>query len=253
MSSSQRLFPFAWILLALGISTSPLAATPQQQGARSCETESASSHSSPGGEVFLTMDEALKLAFPDAKVARTTAYLDKAQQKAIQKACGNKFSSRVVYPYVAKKDGKVVGTAYFDTHRVRSLRQTLMIVVDANGKIARVELLAFAEPKRYMPKPKWLRQFVGAALDRNLKVGGRVRAMSGATLTAKASVDCSRRVLALHQALQKPQQPAPKPDPKGKKEKPSSETKGKGGSKDSGTSKEKKKLVKEKPKSKSES
>jgi len=37
--------------------------------------------------------------------------------------------SSIVHPYVARDDkGNIVGTAYFDTHRVRTLDETLLVV-----------------------------------------------------------------------------------------------------------------------------
>ncbi len=173
------------------------------------------STSGNAGKVYLTMDQALKLAFPGCKVERTTAYLTVPQQKSIEKASKSVFKSRVVFPYVATKDGKVIGTAYFDTHKVRSLRETLMVVVTPKGTIKRVELLSFAEPRQYRAKPKWLNQMVSHKLSDDLRLGGKIRSMGGATLTAKASVDCARRILALHASLEKAKVkvPAPKPKP----------------------------------------
>ncbi len=208
MSFNRAWLALAWLLGCFALAVPAVSQTvPSPVGAPTGE-----------GKVFLTMDEALRLAFPKAQVRRTTAYLSSEQQKAIQKACGASFTDRVVYPYVAVRDGKVVGTAYFDTHRVRSLRQTLMVVVDEQGKIARVELLAFAEPRKYQPQPKWLRQFFGARLNSDLRLGGRIRPMSGATLTAKATLECSRRILALHAELAKRVPEPETKDPTPKKE-----------------------------------
>ncbi len=154
--------------------------------------------------VFLTHEEALALAFPKCEIKRTTVFLKKDQVKAIAKAAKTPFKSTVVYPYVATKKGKLVGTAYFDTHLVRTLKETVMIVVDPKGKVARFEVLAFGEPKQYIPSKKWYQQIVGLNLSPKLKLNAKVRNMTGATLTAKASVKCTRRVLALHAELKKP-------------------------------------------------
>ncbi len=154
------------------------------------------------GKTYLTMDEAWALAYPGCKYERTTEYITEAQGKAIAKACGGRFKNRIVHPYLVKKDGKLVGTAYFDSHVVRSMRQTLMVAVTPDREIKRIELLAFAEPRQYTPKPKWFSQMNGLPLGADLKLGGKVRSMGGATLTANASVDCARRTLALHAELE---------------------------------------------------
>lgn len=165
-------------------------------------------------KTFLTHKEALALAFPKCEVKRTTAYLSKEQVKAIAKAAQASFKSTIVYPYIATKKGKLVGTAYFDTHLVRTLKETVMVVVDPQGKVSRIEVLAFGEPKQYIPSKKWYQQIVGLKLSPKLKLNSKVRNMTGATLTARATVDCSRRILALHAELNKPK--TVKKDGKGK-------------------------------------
>lgn len=153
-------------------------------------------------KIFLTRDEALSLAFPKCEVERTTAYLDSKAVKAIAALAKVDFSSRVVYPYRATRDGKWIGTAYFDTHSVRALRETVMIVVKPDGTLGRIELLVFAEPKEYIPRKKWYDQFLTAKLDKDLYLKRRIRPVTGATLTAQATTKCARRVLALHSHLQ---------------------------------------------------
>ena len=150
------------------------------------------------GKTFLTREEALKLAFPGCEIERSTAFLDKDEQKAVAKLAGGEFKSAVVYPYRATKKGKLVGVAYFDTHRVRTLRETLMVSVAPDSSIARVELLSFAEPTDYIPRGKWYEQFKGRKLDADLSLKRKIHGVTGATLTAQSSTRCARRVLALH-------------------------------------------------------
>jgi len=178
-----------------------------------------SSAASAAGEVFLTKEEALELAFEDCEVTRSTVTLTKAQRKRVEELCGKDPGKSLVYPYVARKNGKVVGTAWFDVHKVRTLRETLMIVVDGGGKISRVEVLAFGEPTEYMPRSSWYAQFVGKGLDETLSLKKGIKKVTGATLTARATTDAARRTLAIHQIWLDSQRP-PKErqtDSKGKK------------------------------------
>jgi hypothetical protein len=161
-------------------------------------------------QTFLTHQEALDLAFPKCKVERTTVFLTENQVETIAKAAQTTFTSTVVYPYIATKAGKLVGTAYFDTHLVRTLKETVMVVVDPKGQVSRVEVLAFGEPKQYIPSAKWYAQMVGLDLGPKLQLNKGVRNMTGATMTARASVNCARRLLALHAEINKPK-PEPKP------------------------------------------
>lgn len=151
--------------------------------------------------VFLTVDEALALAFPDCDVRRTTAFLTDEQARRAEALLGAELPSRIAYPYVARRDGRVVGTAYFDNHKVRTLKETVMVVVDPTGVVSRLEVLAFAEPEDYLPRGKWYAQFIGRGLDDELRLKRGIRGVTGATLTARATTSCVRRVLALHHAL----------------------------------------------------
>ena len=156
-----------------------------------------------GAKVLLTPEEALKLAFPGAAVARKTAYLTEAQQKAVRKLSGEEdLPSALVSYYVATKDGRLVGSAYIDMHTVRTMPETILVVVDPSGAIARIEVLSFAEPEEYLPKPHWYEQFQGKPLDDELSMKRGIRAVTGATLTARATTDAARRVLALHKILE---------------------------------------------------
>ncbi len=159
--------------------------------------------SSTSGKTLLTRDEALALAFPNCVVERDTAFLSNDSRNRIAKLSKVEFKGKMVYPYRATRDGKWIGTAYFDTHRVRTLRETLMIVVDPGGKIGRIELLSFAEPREYIPHERWYAQFPGRKLDDNLFLKRKIRAVTGATLTSQATTGCARRVLAVHQELQR--------------------------------------------------
>lgn len=154
-----------------------------------------------GQRVFHTVDRALRVAFPDAKVARSTELLSAAEREQIGERSGVTAPRRMVFPYVARQGGKVVGTAYFDTHRVRTLRETVMVVVGADGRVAKVLLCAFAEPLDYVPRPRFYQQFERRRLDDDLRLRRGIDGMTGATLTSRATTDCVRRVLAIHEVV----------------------------------------------------
>jgi FMN-binding domain len=157
-----------------------------------------------GAKVFLTQEEALKLAFPGAAIERRNAFLTPEQQKAARKLSGDEeLPSALVSYYTGTKDGRLLGTAYFDTHIVRTMPETIMVVVGPAGAIARIEVLSFSEPEEYLPKAHWYEQFQGKPLDDELSMKRGIRAVTGATLTARATTEAARRVLALHEVLQK--------------------------------------------------
>lgn len=152
-------------------------------------------------KVFLSVDEALRLAFPSTKVERRNAYLTPEQVRRAAELSGEEVKSALVTRYEARRDGQLLGTAYFDTHRVRTLPETLMIVVDPQGRVERIEVISFREPEEYLPRGRWYEQFRGKALGPALQLKRDLRPVTGATLTARATTDAVRRVLALHRVL----------------------------------------------------
>ena len=147
---------------------------------------------------FLTQEEALRLAFPQgAVVTRKTAFLSEADRKEVAHRTGGAPPPGLVAFYTATKDGRDAGAAYFDTHVVRTEPETLLVVVDPAGAIARIEILSFSEPEEYLPRTKWYGHFEGKHLDDELSERRGVRPVTGATLTVRATVDAARRVLAL--------------------------------------------------------
>ena len=152
-------------------------------------------------KVFLTVDEALRLAFPDAKVQRRTAFLRPEQVRRASELSRREVASALVTYYEARRNGQLTGTAYFDTHRVRTLPETLMIIVDPQGRVARIEVISFREPEEYLPRGAWYEQFRGKALNPELQLKRDIRPVTGATLTARATTDAVRRVLALHRVI----------------------------------------------------
>ncbi len=161
----------------------------------------ASPKATPAGKakVLLSVEEALELAFPEAKIERESVYFSKEEKKRAAKLAKFELERGIARPYVAYRDGELIGTAYFDNHQVRALKETLMIVVDPKGRIARIEVLAFAEPAEYMPRASWYAQFKGKRLDDKLSLKGSIKGVTGATLTARATTKAARRTLAMHQ------------------------------------------------------
>jgi len=154
-----------------------------------------------GARVLVNQDEALKLAFPGAEVRRDPVFLTDDQRSRAAELAGEPIPGKLVLRHVARRDGRVVGTAYFDTHRVRTLPEALMIVVAPDGAVARVEVLSFDEPDEYRPRGAWYAQFPGRDLDDELALKRGIRGVTGATLTARATTAAVRRVLAIHRVL----------------------------------------------------
>ena len=162
-------------------------------------------------QVLLTQEEALSLAFPaPATVERRTAYLGKSEVAEVaERAKPAKVQDRaVVTYYVGLRDGEPLGAAYFDAHRVRTLQEVLMVVVNPRGRLSRIEILGFAEPPEYMAPDGWLDLFTGRGLEPGTSSRGDIPVITGATLTSHAVSDAVRLSLALHSVIQPFETPA---------------------------------------------
>lgn len=155
-------------------------------------------------QVRLTQEQALERAFPPPMVVeRHTAFLDESQLAAVRRLAGREVAAdqRVVTYYVARRDERAAAVAYFDAHRVRTLNEVLMVVVDTTGTVLDVVVLAFAEPPEYVASDGWLAQLRGQRLADGLSLKGDIVNMTGATLTSRAVVGAVRRMLAYHAVI----------------------------------------------------
>ena len=154
--------------------------------------------------VFLTRDQALELAFGDgSRVERVSIFMTDEQLSRARELAGDgiELDGALVVQYVGQRNGEPIGTAYFDSHLVRTLQETVMVLVTPEGAVGELEILAFQEPQEYLPKNGWLGQFDGKSLDRNMDLRRGIHGITGATLSAQAVTDATRRVLAIHRAL----------------------------------------------------
>lgn len=155
-------------------------------------------------QTLLTQEEALELAFPaPTDVERRTAYLSDGQLERARRLAGPAadIESAVVTYYVGTLRGEPAGAAYFDAHRVRTKNEVVMVVVDPGARVRRVDVLKFTEPAEYRAPEGWIEQLEGRRLDDALSTRAAIRNLTGATLTARALTQATRRVLALHAVI----------------------------------------------------
>ena len=148
--------------------------------------------------VFLGKDEALALAFPgNDRIEERVVILTDAQKAEVERRARAKLESQLWTIYVGWKGAEVLGYAVIDSHIVRTLPETFMVVLDPKGTLRRVDVLAFHEPPEYLPTERWIGRFAGRTLDDDLKLGAGIQGITGATLSAQAMTAGVRRALAL--------------------------------------------------------
>ena len=152
---------------------------------------------------FVSLEEALKLAFPGCTTAAETRYLTDAQVAKVRELSNGEISSAMVVRYRATCKEKTAGFAYTDTHRVRTHPETLLFIVGSSGILKKIEMLSFDEPQDYIPKSEWYNQFKDQPLSNELELKRKIPPVTGASLTARATTQAARRVLAIDQVLGK--------------------------------------------------
>jgi len=152
--------------------------------------------------VFYAREELLDIAFPDAdSVEARDFFLTDQQRSTIERRASARLESNLVTVYIGFKDEALLGYALIDTHLVRTLPETFLVVLEPDGAVAATHVVAFYEPLEYLPSGRWLEQLEGKALTTDLRVGRRINAITGSTLSSRAVVGGVRRALALHDVL----------------------------------------------------
>ena len=153
-------------------------------------------------KVFYARDEAIRAAFPEADVIeKQIFFLTDDQKKQVETLSRTRLDSKLVTMHIGKRGQKLLGYAMIDAHTVRTLPEAVMVVLSPDGRVASTLILAFYEPLDYLPPERWLKQFDQARLTPDLRVGGRIAGITGATLTARAMTESVRKMLAFYQVL----------------------------------------------------
>ncbi len=148
------------------------------------------------------IDVALEAAYPGATIERVTCVMTPKQREKVGKLGDQAaYPRKTTFAYIAKKDGKVLGTAFFDSHVVRTKRETLMLMVAPDGTLAGSKIIAFQEPPEYIAQDSFYDSLEGRAQGRALQLGRGLDGSTGATMTCRAVADAARRVLGLHEVL----------------------------------------------------
>lgn len=153
-------------------------------------------------KVFLSRQEALALAFPEAdRVEDESLLLEDEAARRVESLSRGPLESRLVRIYRGYRGDELLGYAFIDVHNVRTLPEAFLVVLSPEGEVRLLRVLAFHEPLEYMPPERWYRQFEAKDLAAPLRLGGDVHGIVGATLSARATTRGVRRALALYEVV----------------------------------------------------
>ena len=152
--------------------------------------------------VFISKDEALRLAFPDSDtIEKQSLFLSKTEVESIEKLGRSKLDSRLFLFYVGKKNGEAIGYAAIDTHTVRTKSQTIIVVINPDGSLKYTEILAFFEPLEYKPTEGWINLFKDKKISDGIKIGYDIPNISGATLSSNGTANAVKKVLSVFEVV----------------------------------------------------
>ncbi len=150
-------------------------------------------------KVYLTREQALKTALAEAgTVTEDSIRITSSLAKQIKEKGGGtpSFSSKTIY--IGKRGEEVLGYAIIDNVKGKSRPITYMVLISPEGKIKRVEILAYRESHggeiRY---PSFLKQFIGKTISDPIRAKQDIRNISGATISCRSIADGVRTLLAL--------------------------------------------------------
>lgn len=152
--------------------------------------------------VFYALEEVPALAFPEAtRTEVRNLFLAPDERGRIEQAAGTGLDSDMLSVHLGWRGDELLGYAMLDTHMVRTFPEAFLVVLDRAGRVERTHILAFYEPLEYLPDARWLAKLEGAGLGPGLRLGHKVTAITGSTLSSVAVVSGLRRALAVYQEL----------------------------------------------------
>ncbi|MBM3331295.1 FMN-binding protein [candidate division WOR-3 bacterium] len=169
-----------------------------------------------GAVVLLNHDAALKAMFPDAgKVLPEATALTAEQIAAVKAVCGGKWT---MYPagaktddvavndtvtfYFGTKDGKKTGVAVMEMQPGKWGPVHYIVALDLTGKVTNMAVMSYVEQRgRPISTRRFLEQFIGKTSKSALSVGKDVDAVSGATISSRATAFAVKKAIALYEAV----------------------------------------------------
>jgi hypothetical protein len=151
--------------------------------------------------VFLTDQQALKLAFPDAdRIRGLPIRLTPEDIAAIEHAAGVPLLLGWTRCFQGSSNQRIVGYACIDNMIGKAKPITYIIRIDhPDGRIARLEVMEYREAiGAEVSSPPFVSQYRGKSADDPLQLKQDIRNISGATLSGRGLTDGARKILQLY-------------------------------------------------------
>lgn len=148
--------------------------------------------------VYTTAEATMASAYPGARLEKRTLAISVAEQRSLSKLAQVRCESRLITVHLAWRGDSLLAAGFVDQRTVRTMPGVFLVVVARDTTVARIEVLAFHEPSEYQPPKRWLGLFARKRLDSDLWPARSIRAISGASLSARAVTESARLALAAY-------------------------------------------------------
>jgi Na+-translocating ferredoxin:NAD+ oxidoreductase RnfG subunit len=168
------------------------------------------------GVVLLTQDQALKQMFPEpAKILPEWHVLTPAQAESTKVRLGGKWTlfksltkgeeskeTDSLPFYFAMRDGKKTGVAFIEVQPGLWGPQKYIVALDLTGRVTNLAVMSYlGERCRPIATRRFLDQFIGKTGKSPITVGKDVDAVSGATISSRATAFAVKKVVVLYETV----------------------------------------------------
>jgi|WetSurMetagenome_2_1015567.scaffolds.fasta_scaffold137192_2 Na+-translocating ferredoxin:NAD+ oxidoreductase RnfG subunit len=165
------------------------------------------------GVVLLNQDQALKEMFPDAaKIVPEVHVFTTEQADSAKAQLGGKWTlyqagakteesteNDSVTFYFAMKEGKKTGVALVEVQPGKWGPVKYIVALDLTGKVTNLAVMSYVEQRgRPIATRRFLGQFVGKTGKNAITIGKDIDAVSGATISSRATAFAVKKVVVLY-------------------------------------------------------
>jgi len=152
-------------------------------------------------EDYLTVEQAQRVLFPNAKIfLESSVTLNDKQLDEIKDRASVRQRQSVQKAWRAEDGGKLQG--WFLTDEVIGKHEfiTYAAAISPEGKVLGIEILSYRETHGGQVRtPEWRKNFVGKTVNDPFKLNQDIPNISGATLSCRNLTDGVKRLLVIHQ------------------------------------------------------
>jgi len=151
---------------------------------------------------YASPGEVLTRSFPGAAFDKKVVRFDNDERKKVESIIKKKFFKRQMVFHVATKDGVTQGYGVIGNERGKTRQITFMVLLDKDGVVKDLDILAFRESQGYeVENPRWRKQFRGKTVRSRLRLRRDIKNISGATLSARAVTKGVKNILAAFEVV----------------------------------------------------